>query len=83
MIIWKQILFIVSVSCFSLDICHLLPIVLEVFSSSEFFHHHHLVLSHLRCDLKKPVLLFFLRKVDNTSPTLLVLGLEIPQELIE
>lgn len=58
-------------------------VVFEVLSSSELFHHNHLVFTHLRCYMKKLVFLLLLCHIDNVSPTLLVLGLKVAEEIIK
>ena len=67
----------------SLEIIQLLPIVFEIFSSSEFFHHYHLVLTHLWCDFEKSIFLIILSKVKNACPTLLVLSLKVLKKFVE
>ena len=63
-------------ACLSLSALQILP-------SPELFQHDHLVLTHLRGDLQKSVLLLVLRQVDNVSPALLILGLEVSEEFIK
>jgi hypothetical protein len=57
--------------------------MLEVFSAFELFHHDHIVLTHLRGHFQELVLLLGLSEIDNISPALLILGLEIFEELVK
>ena len=70
-------------SLLPLVINHETMIVLEIFPPSELLHHDHLILPHLRGNFEQLVLLSLLSQVDDIGPTLLILGLEILEELVE
>jgi len=61
----------------------LLIVAVEVLAASELLKHHHLVLSLIRGLLKKACLLLLLSEIDDVSPPLLILCLEVLEELIE
>lgn len=70
-------------SFFSFLLFHFFVVPLEVLPASELFKHDHLVLPLFGCLLKQLSFLFFLRQIDDVSPTLLILLFEILEELIE
>lgn len=80
----KQWISLSQLKCFlSLLFFHLFIVSLEILPPSELFKHYHFILPLFGSLLKQLSFLFFLRQIDNVSPPLLILLLEILEELIE